>query len=330
VTDDAYAAYLRGALLEAQGNREAALLAYTEGARHDPDSPELLTRIGALTCDKQETGTSGSSEKPGAAFERAASIDPGYEEAWTERARCHLKRGQFTDAERAARSAVALDPDRVEPVLLLCVVLEHQGRVDEASRWLHGLVVRDPTSIDAQQAMAAFAERTHDAARRGAAERALIDLGAHEQRHSPMEKAPTSLADVDSAIARGAFGEARRLALSARLSSGALALRAVAVGAAFFAKDQAELVLAADPGDGDARIAAVVAADLLRDDDALTHAMAIEVSPSTTLSPLASVLMAELLERRAGPAAKKAWLEALGAPVGEGGDALTRDVAKRH
>jgi uncharacterized protein with PIN domain len=107
-------------------------------------------------------------------------------------------------------------------------------------------------------------------------------------------------------------------------------LRAVAVGAAFFAKDQAELVLAADPGDGDARIAAVVAADLLRDDDALTHAMAIEVSPSTTLSPLASVLMAELLERRAGPAAKKAWLEALGAPVGEGGDALTRDVAKRH
>src|SRR5688500_11132410 len=103
VTDDVYAAYLRGALLEAQGNREAALTAYSEGARHDPDSPELLTKIGALICQKHDGVGATSTEKPGAAFERAAAIDPAYEETWTERARCLLKRGQLADAEHAAR-----------------------------------------------------------------------------------------------------------------------------------------------------------------------------------------------------------------------------------
>src|SRR5689334_18967344 len=113
VTDDAYAAYLRGALLEAQGNREAALTAYAEGARYDPESPELLTKIGALICERQDATGNGTGARSGAAFDRAAAIDPDYEEAWTERARCHLKRGQLAEAERAARVAVSLDPDRI-------------------------------------------------------------------------------------------------------------------------------------------------------------------------------------------------------------------------
>jgi tetratricopeptide (TPR) repeat protein len=327
VTDDAYAAYLRGALLEAQGNREAALSAYTEGARHDPDSPELLTKIGALICDRQDaTG----SAKPGAVFDRAAALDPDYEEAWTERARCHLKRGQLTDAEHAARIAVSLDPDRVEVALLLALVLERQERVEEAARWLQGLVVRNPASIAAQEAMAAFAERTHDDARRASAERALADLGARMNRKTSAFKARASVADVDAAIARGAFDDARRLALAARVSSGALALRAAAVGAAAFAKEQAELVLAADPGDADARVAVAVAADLLRDSDALAHAMTAAPTARAPISPLAGLLMAELLERRVGADAKKAWIDALGAAPGEGDDSLARDVASRH
>jgi tetratricopeptide (TPR) repeat protein len=330
VTDDAYAAYLRGALLEAQGKREAALSAYTEGARHDPNSPELLTKIGALICDRQDVGGAASGEKPGAAFERAAAIDPGYEEAWTERARCFLKRGQLTDAAQAARVAVSLDPNRVEPALLVSLALERLGRIEEAKRWIQGLVARNPASIEANEAMAAFAERTHDAALHAAAERALAELGAGPDRRSPTLKARTTVADVDAAIARGEFDEARRRALAARLSSGALSLRAAAVGAASFAREQADLVLAADPGDSDARVAAAVAADLLRDDDALARAMGGVEIAKTRISPLAQLLMAELLLRRVGSDAQKAWSDAAGAPVDETDDPLVRDVAARR
>jgi tetratricopeptide (TPR) repeat protein len=331
VTDDAYAAYLRGALLEAQGNREAALTAYTEGARYDPDSPELLTKIGALICDRQDASGIHPRAKPGAVFDRAAAIDPGYEEAWTERARCHLKRAELADAERAARVAVSLDPNRVETALLLAIVLERQERVAEAAKWLQGLVVRNPASIEAQEAMAAFAERTRDEARRDAAERALAALGGRSNRNTLAAKPRASVGDVDAALARGAFGQARRLALAARISSGTLALRAAAMGAASFAKDQAELVLAADPADADARIAAVVAADLLRDDDALARAVTAVPTARAAISPLAGMLMAELLERRIGLDAKKAWMDDLGPSLdGWEDDALARQVAERH
>jgi tetratricopeptide (TPR) repeat protein len=328
ITDDAYAAYLRGALLEAQGKRQAALSAYIEGARQDPDSPELLTRIGVLRCVGEGAGE--AKNAPGAAFDRAASVDPAYEEAWTERARCHLKRGELEDAEQAARVAVSLDPDRIEPAVLLSLVLERRNHIDEAARWLDGLVIRDPASIEAAEAMLAFASRTNDVARKASAERALASLGARAGRRSSADKVGTSLADVDSALSRGAFDEARRLALAARLSSGALGLRAAAIGAATFAKEQAELVLAADPADVDARVAAAVAADLLRDDEALARTLVDASSARGALSPLAGVLMAELLDRRIGASAKKAWLDALRVPLTEIPDPLVRNVATRH
>ncbi|MET0592651.1 MAG: hypothetical protein ABW133_08130 [Polyangiaceae bacterium] len=326
VTDDAYAAYLRGALLEAQGKREAALGAYLEGAREDPDSPEILTRIGALSC-ADEAGGSG---RPSGAFDRAAAIDPAYEEAWTERARCQLKRGRLADAEDAARVAVSLDPNRIEPAVLLAVVLEQQKRNDEAARWLDGLVAREPGSLEAYEAMLGFAERTNDEVRRAAAIRAIALLGARGTDRPLERKARTTVRDVDAALARGAFDDARRLALAARISSGALALRAAAIGAATFARDQAELVLAADPGDSDARVAAAIAADLSRDDDALAHAMSGASVSRGRVSPLASALMAELLERRVGRDAKKAWLDAVGAAPTDESDPLVSDVTKRR
>src|SRR6266542_636697 len=108
VEDEAYAAYLRGVVFETEGQLDAAISAYTEATRHDPDSAELWTRIGALRC-----ATVARSEEPGAdpwdAFRRALKLDPQYEEAWTERARCFLRRGHLENAAEAARMAVSLD-----------------------------------------------------------------------------------------------------------------------------------------------------------------------------------------------------------------------------
>jgi tetratricopeptide (TPR) repeat protein len=327
VADQAYAAYLKGVVLETEGQVDGALAAYGEAIAHDPDSAELWTRVGVLRCaDRHKPVSPVKTGGPWEAFDRASKINPEYEETWTERARCHLKRGEIDDAARTARVAVSLDPDRAEPAILLAQVLERQTRIDEGRRWLDGLVARNPSSIEAHEAVIAFAGRTHDEARRLAAEEMLAALrpgrGSEAQRDHP------HLSEVDAALVRGDFERARRLALAARVSSGGLALRAVALGKPSFARSQAELVLAADPTDSDARTAAAVAADLSRDDAALARAMSGVPPGATGLSPLATLLMAELLARRVGPAAESAWMGAAG-PVTASGDELVETVARR-
>jgi tetratricopeptide (TPR) repeat protein len=330
VGDQAYAAYLKGVVLETQGRFDAAAAAYEEAIVHDPDSAELWTRIGALRCSASaRPGAPTSENGPWDAFTRAAEIDPEYEETWTERARCHLRRGQLEQAASAARVATSLDPDRLEPPLLLAQILERQGRIAEARQWLDGLVVREPTSTEAHEAMAGFASRTHDDARREASLRALSVLRPPRLEDKPFQRVRPSLAEIDSALSSRDFDRAESLALSARVSSGALALRAAALGIVGFARAHAELVLSADPSDSDARVAAAVAADIARDDDALTAIVSALPDSSTPLSPLASALMAELLDRRLGPSVRQTWLRNAGTKPAEGDPLLAAVMARR-
>jgi tetratricopeptide (TPR) repeat protein len=327
VADQAYAAYLKGVVLETEGEVDGALAAYGEAIAHDSDSAEIWTRIGVLRCaDRRQPVGAVKTEGPWEAFARASKIDPEYEETWTESARCHLKRDEIDDAARATRLAVSLDPDSVEPAVLLAQVLERQARIDEARHWLDGLVARNPSSIDAHEAMIAFAGRTHDEARRLASEEMLATL--RPRTGSETSRAQRRASDVDAALVLGDFQRARRLALASRVSSGGLALRAAALGRLSFARSQAELVLAADPADTDARAAAAVTADLTRDDAALARVMSGVPPGASGVSPLATVLMAELLARRVGSAAESAWMEAAG-PVTAGGDELVESVARR-
>jgi tetratricopeptide (TPR) repeat protein len=316
IADEAYAAYVSGAVLEAQGRIESARAAYEEAIRHDQESPELWTRVGALRC---RTRPDTAAADPWEAFSRAAAIDPSYEEAWTERARCHLQRGELVDAVADATKAVSLDPDRTEPVLVLVNALERRGQLEQAKRWLIGLVTREPGLAEAHEAAQAFASRTGDAALFHASRRALSEL------RTP--GASGAAGDVDDALTRGDFDKARRLAASARLSSGSLALRAAALGKLPFARDQAELVMLADPSNADARVAAIVAADLARDDAALRRALSNLPESFTPLSPLATLLMGEVLRRRIGEDAALAF----GATAGssESDDPLVRAVAAR-
>jgi tetratricopeptide (TPR) repeat protein len=330
VADEAYAAYLKGVVLETQGRIDLAMAAYGEAIEHDPESAELWTRLGVLRCSEAtKPGGPVKTAGPWDAFTRASEIDPGYEETWTERARCHLKRGELDGAARAARVAVSLDPDRPEPAILLALVLERQGQTDEARRWLDGLIARDPWSIVAHEAMAAFATRARDDVRRQTSEEALAKLRPPRSEGSAAHRDSASLSEVDAALEHGDFDRARRLALAARISSGALALRAAALGSVSFARAQAELVLAADPADGDARVAATVAADLDRDDAALERAVSSIPRVAAPLSPLATLLIAELLARRVGSDAQRAWMQASG-PIPKTEDPLVASVAARR
>jgi tetratricopeptide (TPR) repeat protein len=296
VDETAYAAYLAGAIHENRGDLDAAETAYAEAIRHDPRSAEIWTRIGAVRCTRRRLGRPGASAWD--AFRRADEIDPEMEEVWTARARCHLDLGEIRPALDAARTAVALDPDRVEPAALLALVLERTGQIEEARRSMDGLVLRAPDSVEALSAMIDFAMRTGDRARRFAATEARAELRREGFAEPSATRHTATAGDLDESLLRGDLHLARELARSAGLGTGALALRAVAIGQTGFGREQAQMTSSADPSDSDARIAAAVAADLARDDEALSEAVTGLSASMTEPSPLGRALLVELVERR--------------------------------
>jgi hypothetical protein len=91
---------------------------------------------------------------------------------------------------------------------------------------------------------------------------------------------------------------ARRYALALRLEPSALALHALHLGQAQVALEQAQLVLGANPLDADARVVALCAADLLRDNSRF-QALLVTPLKSAELRPAAAAELDRLLARRA-------------------------------
>lgn len=322
ISPRAYALYGIGADAEARGDLRKAVAAFEAARDVDPESPEISTRVGALRCQ-----LGGDAEE---AFERAIELDPTYEPAFRERARCARAHGKPEEALGFAAEAAALDPDQEEAQLLHAELLEQLGRAEEARRALRGWTVRRPRSVAGWLALAALAQRAGDT---GEAERAGRRAAALTPRHAAQlaQELPglSAMAQVDEALGRGDLGEARRLARAARLPPAELAVRAAALGRVAEARAQAALVVGADPASASARIALATAADLAGDEEALAEAwrgLPGSSEPLTGPSPLARLLLAELLARRVGAEAARAWL---GAEAAADGDALTAAVAAR-
>ncbi len=94
------------------------------------------------------------------------------------------------------------------------------------------------------------------------------------------------------------------------------------------AREEAELVLGADPADGSARVAAAVAGDALGETETVERALALPSRAVTPPSALARLLLAELIDRRAGRDAARAYLGPDAAPA-PGADALYARTAER-
>jgi tetratricopeptide (TPR) repeat protein len=301
IDESAYAAYLRAALEQQAGKREQALEELDRALDSDALSPEILTRIGELRCGTTQASGAVSAKATRAAlgaFSRALGLDGSYAPAWLGRARCLERSGRRAEALVAAERAAYFDPLRVESTTTVARLLFAAGRDDEAWAWLDALVLLEPSSIDAERARLAAAERQRSAFRRDRSRQRLAALGR------PV--AAAERAALERALARGDLASARAHALALGISGAELALLACE-SAPELAFEQALFVLRADPSEASAWVAALVAADRLADEQRFAEALDELDAEPLPASRGALELLGELIARRAGPDAARVF-----------------------
>jgi len=286
---DAYAAFLRGALAEQDGDTRGALAAYEAAARSDPDDPEILVRIGRMRCtiDREDAGAD-------QAIHEALQIDTRYEPALLARGYCETLRARPEAAMEAFAQAAIWEPMGLEAdvdAAHLGATMPTKGGDDElkarllALTMLHGdrgeaweaLEVWATTHGDVELAVQAMVQVVRllpgrrvavgqsvialaSAGRRGAAERvagALLD--APGDRVSGGEgKPPASVPlvarlAVDEAITRGDREKVLARAARAHLPAAVAAGRAWAHGDPKLAQELIYPTVRADPANLAAR-----------------------------------------------------------------------------
>jgi tetratricopeptide (TPR) repeat protein len=306
ISDQAYAAYARGALLEASGEYQGAATAYERALDASPESAAIWVRLAAVRCRLGEPVESVISE--------AYKLDPEYAPLWREWAQCSLGRGQATRALTLAERALALDPDDEQTTLIMARIEEQLGNAERSGALLVAQGLRNPGSGAAWRAALELAERKKDATLARLARSGLGRAGLPDPtRAAKGARSRALLAAIDRALLSDELDLARQLASRARLSAGTLAVRAAAVGAVRAAYNQADFVLDADPSNADAWIAGLVAADLLDDEARFADGLARWSPAMGTPSPEAARLYRDLLARRVGSAAAQLWSAA--API---------------
>jgi tetratricopeptide (TPR) repeat protein len=325
IDERGYEAYLRGSVAELGGRLSEAEEAYAQAHEADPGGVAQLARLGAVRCAQGPSRQADAEQ----AFQAAIALDRSFGPVHVERGRCALGRGELRDAERDARLGLEADPDDVEASVLLAQVAERSGRAEEAASLLDAMVLWRPEAIEAWRAMAQLAERRGDRARASVA-RARLDSVL--RRPGASARGP-ALAAVDEALARGDLAGARVAAAAARLGEAALAVRAAAAGMWQEAREQAMLVLAADPTDGDA-LAALLASPGPAEgrraaSDPAWRRIAGGLRGATRPSALAALVLADALRRQVGDEAAAAFVDAYGPVAPEPGDALHGQLAAR-
>jgi tetratricopeptide (TPR) repeat protein len=261
IEPDAYALYSIAALREARGQWREALQLYERALDVDSEGPEIRTRIAAVACKLRQHQLADQT------FAAALRQDDEYGPGWFELAQCRRARGDLAGAESAALRALELDPERHETSLILAEILEQRG--DRAGAWRvrDALGTHAAQSLTVQRQLLSAALRAGDKARAERAQRSLLGVN---QRQASLP-APRGVSSALEALARGDVTTARR---------------------------EAELVLGADPGNGDALVIALSAADLEQDHAAFARLLARAGEPGKPASPAVLNALEALLARR--------------------------------
>lgn len=302
----AYAWYARGVQLEAEGRFQEAEQAFLEAARHDPRSGSIWARIGAVRCLQ---GAANTRE----AFERGWETGEDRTTLLVERGRCALRSGRAAEALADGQEAVSRTPRSLEASLLVIDALLAAGRPEDALRWLDGLTAFAPGARNVQARRIEEARARGDVARQRRAHEArsaMLPRDAWDAPERDADLAARGLVALDAALIAGNVDRAFDRATQLGVRAPELALRALALGRPTIARDIAAFVLDANPYDVNARMALLLVSDLLAQP---LPSLSIEGWPEgtgATLHPLASLLFAELLDRRIGREAGDSWRRA--------------------
>jgi len=166
-----------------EGEPERAL-AETRIALHDaPDDPVLhfLAGIALLTLDRPEDAA--------AALDRAIDLDPDDPEFRAARAKARFAACRFADAREDAERALAAEPRQAEALSVLALVLEREGRFDEADRKLAAAARLDPERFPAPVRLS-----------REAFDEAVLGAGAMlpEEFRARLDEVPVVVEDLPS------------------------------------------------------------------------------------------------------------------------------------
>ncbi len=348
VEPQAYAAFLRGAMAEADGDPKAAIAAYEEASGLDPKSPEIWTRIGEVSCRAAPRDP-----RADEAFAHAFEENPMFSRLPAARSRCQVARGEIAAGRALAAEASARDPTADGAnVLWATTAIRAEAATNDGTRAvLIGLTLTARDPLVAWGALASWAESRGDApswaralrelvrispARRDDAARAAEELvGAGHPREARTVAAAAADADagplrgghevaarlaVDEAIERSDGERVRGRATRVRLALDEAAARALLAGERTLARAIALEVAAADPSAGGARL--VLAA---LGTDPLSFAM--EARPNGEVPPSGAAFVAfgvALLDAttvaRAGAALRSTAHE----PILQGDDRVVR------
>ncbi len=260
IEPEAYALYAVAALREARGQWADALATYQRALDLDERGPELRTRIGAVACKLGQVALADHS------FADAQRAAPDYGPLWFELAQCLKTRGDLGHAESAALTALQLDPERPDASLLAADIAELRGNHSLAWQLRDGLAAHARSSVPVLRRLRAAAQKVGDEARVARMQARLDEL------------TPTNGAPAGSGVSR---------ALSA-LQRGDLAS----------AQLEAQRLLGADPGHGDALVVALLVADLQQDQATFNALLTTPVDAGTPASPELLQALTTLLARR--------------------------------
>jgi tetratricopeptide (TPR) repeat protein len=242
-------------------------------------------------------------------------IDSQYEAAWREWALCELRQGNLTRALRMAKRAVSYAPSSLSATTTVAQVHEARKEPDLAIRQLVAFVALFPENRAAWRELYLTARRQNDEAWTLAAAEVLDD---ELQADTALTSGEPAAVLVAQALTSGGLDEARPTAVQHGMPPLELAWLALDLGFAKEAARQAELVLAANPTNFEAALAALAAHHEAGSRSGFRRRLQAMPSPrGAELSERGVVAMRELLAELAGSEAALVFLEEAAVAHGE-------------
>ena len=151
--DDVQALHLLGLSCWALGDLSAAVDMLARGAALDGSHARLHCDLGVLRCLQENWRAAFE------AFSQCLLLQPGDHTALHGQAKCLVRLGRYTDAEKASRKWLLAAPDSPGPLRMLAQCLALQLRLDEAQTAAERSLALDPQSDTALMLLAAVCQK---------------------------------------------------------------------------------------------------------------------------------------------------------------------------